>query len=145
MSDVFEPLTRCGADTPMGRLLREFWIPAIPSSALTADGAPQKLRLLGEHLVAFRATDGRAGIVDQACPHRGASLVLARNEECGLRCLYHGWKLNVDGHVVETPRERDPDYGDRIRPTGHPTEERGGIVWTYLGAERPAPAFPPYP
>jgi phenylpropionate dioxygenase-like ring-hydroxylating dioxygenase large terminal subunit len=129
----------------MGRLLREFWIPAIPSSAVGPDGMPYRLRLLGEYLVVFRDSDGKVGVLDEACPHRGASLALARNEDCGLRCIYHGWKLDVTGQVVETPRERDLDYGRRIPAGGHPTVERSGIIWTYLGSRRPAPPLPPYP
>ena len=143
--DTFEPLTRCGRDTSMGRLLREFWTPALPGSALEADGAPYRLKLLGEHLVAFRDTNGRVGILDEACPHRGASLVLGRNEECGLRCLYHGWKLDVEGNVVDTPRERNRVYGARLPAMGYPTEERAGMIWTYLGSRRPAPPLPEYP
>ena len=114
IKDMFEPLTRCGRETPMGRLLREFWTPALPSSALEPDGEPYRLKLLGEHLVAFRDSEGRVGILDEACPHRGASLVLGRNEDCGLRCLYHGWKLDVEGRVVDTPREKNRSYGERV-------------------------------
>src|ERR1700689_3625127 len=98
-----ELLTRVGPDAPMGRMLRRYWIPAIQSADVEADGAPKRVRLLGEDLVVFRDTSGRVGLLDENCPHRGASLVLARNEDCGLRCLYHGWKIAVDGTVLEPP------------------------------------------
>ena len=129
-----ELLTRVGPEAPMGRMLRRYWIPALQSAALAADGAPQRVRLVGEDLVAFRDTNGRVGLLDENCPHRGASLVLARNEACGLRCLYHGWKIDVDGRVLETPPEPDElNFKDRVRATAYPTYESGGFVWAYLG------------
>src|SRR6185312_10308874 len=90
-------LSRVGPGTPMGSLMREYWIPAAKSSELVADGAPVRLVLLGEKLIAFRDTSGRIGIMDHRCPHRVASLFFGRNEEDGLRCVYHGWKFDVDG------------------------------------------------
>ena len=100
-----ELLTRIGPGTPMGAMLREYWVPACRSARLEADGAPERIRLFGENFVAFRATDGRVGFMQEACPHRRASLALARNEDNGLRCVFHGWKFSVEGHCVDAPTE----------------------------------------
>lgn len=125
----------------MGQMLRRYWIPAALSSDLTNDGTPLRVRLLGEDLVAFRDSSGAVGLLEENCPHRGASLVLARNEECGLRCLYHGWKIDVTGRVLETPAEPDEySFRDRVRATAYPVHEAGGIIWAYLG---PAEHVPP--
>jgi phenylpropionate dioxygenase-like ring-hydroxylating dioxygenase large terminal subunit len=112
------------------------------STALVRDGAPRRLRLLGEDFVAFRDTLGRVGVLDEACPHRGVSLAMGRNEECGLRCLFHGWKLDVRGSVVEVPNQPIAGFAERIVPRHHPVEEAGGIVWVYLGHRDPAPPRP---
>src|SRR6185503_2115358 len=99
-------LCRVEGDAPMGRLMRRHWMPACLSEEVTErDGTPVRARLFGEDLVVFRDSVGRLGILDEYCPHRRASLVLGRNEECGLRCLYHGWKMDVEGNVVEAPSE----------------------------------------
>src|SRR5438105_3088220 len=99
-------LTRVEDGAPMGRFLREnYWFPAILSVKLLADGDPQRVKLLGDRLVAFRSTDGRVAIFNEACPHRRTSLALARNEDNALRCIYHGWKFGVDGTVLETPTQ----------------------------------------
>ena len=99
-------LTEVEGDAPMGVLMRErHWIPCALSETLVADGPPKLVRLLGKRYVAFRATDGRVGFLDEACPHRGVSLALARNEDCGLRCIFHGWKIDVSGRVAEVPSE----------------------------------------
>src|SRR6478672_7594886 len=100
-----ELLTRIGPGAPMGQLLRQFWVPALRAASLEADGAPARVRLFGENFVAFRASDGQLGFLDEGCPHRGVSLALARNEDCALRCIFHGWKIDVDGKVLETPSE----------------------------------------
>jgi phthalate 4,5-dioxygenase oxygenase subunit len=101
-----ELLARVEGDAPMGQLLREnYWIPACLSAQLVADGAPLRVRLLGRDHVAFRDSDGRAGFLDERCPHRGASLVLARNEHGGLRCIFHGWKFAASGKVLEVPTQ----------------------------------------
>ncbi len=143
MVDKVAALTRFGADTPMGKLLREYWIPALPSSHLVADGVPKRVRLLGEDLVAFRDTRGVVGILNEACPHRGVSLALGRNEDCGLRCLFHGWKLDVEGRVIDTPNESAIEgFAERITQVHHPVEEAGGIVWVYLGTQSPPPSRP---
>lgn len=129
-----ELLCRVGPDAPMGKMFRRYWIPAALTSELRAGGAPRRARLLGEDFVAFRDSAGVVGVLDELCPHRGASLVLARNEECGLRCIYHGWKIAVDGRVLESPAEPDEHgFKDRVRARAHPVYEAGGIVWTYLG------------
>ena len=134
-----DTLTQVGPGTPMGVYMRRFWIPAVMSRELAEpDGAPLRVRLLGEDLVAFRDSDGRIGLVDAHCPHRRASLFFGRNEECGLRCIYHGWKFDVDGNCVDMPSE-PPETGfrDKTTLTAYPTREAGGVVWAYLGpAER---------
>ncbi len=129
-----ELLCRVGPDSQMGRMMRRYWMPMALSGELEAGGAVRRIRLLGEDLVAWRAPDGSVGLIDEFCPHRGASMVLARNEDCGLRCIYHGWKIAADGQVMETPPE--PDYStrkDRVRSTAYPVRESGGIIWAYMG------------
>ncbi|MGA2393710.1 MAG: Rieske 2Fe-2S domain-containing protein [Candidatus Lustribacter sp.] len=129
-----ELLCRVEGDAPMGRMLRRYWIPAALSTELEAGGAPRRTRLFGEDLVAFRAADGTVGVLDEHCPHRGASLVLARNENCALTCIYHGWRVAADGRVLETPAEPpEHRFADRVRAQSYPCYEDGGIVWAYLG------------
>ena len=131
----------------MGRLMREhYWIPACVSSQLVADGTPLRVRLLGTDYVAFRDSAGRIGFLDERCPHRGVSLALARNEECGLRCIFHGWKIDVTGRVVDVPTHSpNPEaFAATVRVNRYPTHEGGGIVWVWLG-DRPAPRFPELP
>jgi nitrite reductase/ring-hydroxylating ferredoxin subunit len=137
-------LTRTGPGTPMGALLRRYWVPALLSEELAEpDGPPVRVPLLGERLVAFRATDGRIGLVEEHCPHRGASLYFGRNEECGLRCVYHGWKFDAAGNCVDMPSEpEESTFKDRIRQTAYPCAERGGVIWAYLGPPERQPALP---
>ena len=140
-------LTRVGPGTPMGALMRRYWLPLMDSSELGhPDGVPRRVRLLGEDLVAFRDIDGRAGLLAEACPHRGASLFFGRNEERGLRCVYHGWKFDVAGACVDMPTEPAASRTSRGRSAQSPirTSERSGIVWAYMGprAEPPPPARP---
>jgi phthalate 4,5-dioxygenase oxygenase subunit len=140
-------LTRVGPGTPMGDMLREYWMPAIRSSALEADGKPERVRLLGEDFVAFRATDGRVGFIDEGCPHRVASMALGRNEENGLRCLFHGWKVDVEGKVVDTPTEpaeRRERFASLVPTRRFKVEERAGLVWVYIGQKEKAPRFPAF-
>jgi phthalate 4,5-dioxygenase oxygenase subunit len=140
-------LARVEGDAPMGTMLREnYWIPACLSSQLVADGAPLRVRLFGKDHVAFRATDGRAGLFDERCPHRGASLVLARNEGNGLRCIFHGWKFDVSGKVVEVPTQatRPEEFAAKIPLKHYPVHEAGGIAWVWLGSKA-APKFPDLP
>jgi phthalate 4,5-dioxygenase len=139
-----ERLTRVGPGTPMGEMLREFWTPALRSDAIEAGGAPKRVRLLGENFVAFRGPDGDVGFLAEACPHRGVSLALGRNEEGGLRCIFHGWKFTADGRCVDTPTEpedRRDTFCQRVPVKHHPTREAGGIVWTYLGRRATPPKF----
>jgi phthalate 4,5-dioxygenase oxygenase subunit len=130
-----ELLTRVGPGTPMGELLRRYWTPALLISEVPApDSEPVRVRLLGEDLVAFRDTNGRVGLVQENCPHRGASLYFGRNEECGLRCPYHGWKFDADGACVDMPSEPPNSvFKDKVKIRAYPTHESGGIVWTYMG------------
>ncbi|GAA5232369.1 Rieske 2Fe-2S domain-containing protein [Verticiella sediminum] len=136
-----ELLVRVGPDTPMGRLMRSYWIPFLPATDLQVDGQPQRVRLLGEDLIAFRDSEGRLGLIDHACPHRGAPLVFGRNEDCGVRCVYHGWKFGVDGKVMDTPAEPESSrLKNNVRIKNYPCVERNGIAWTYMG---PNPESPP--
>jgi phthalate 4,5-dioxygenase len=136
---------RVGPHTALGTALRQFWIPVCASAELPEpDGAPLRVWLLGQRFVAFRDTAGRVGVLDEACPHRKASLVYGNNGGGGLRCLWHQWKFAVDGTVLETPNVVDCAYKDRIRAKAYPVEEAGGLVWTYLGAAAEAPPFPKF-
>ncbi|HVV94089.1 MAG TPA: Rieske 2Fe-2S domain-containing protein [Hyphomicrobiales bacterium] len=137
-----ERLTRVGPGTPMGELLREFWTPALRSDSLEAGGAPQKVRLLGENFVAFRGPDGELGFLQEKCPHRSASLALARNEDGGLRCIFHGWKFSRDGRCIETPTEpaeSRAQFCARVPIRHCPVREAGGMVWAYLGRRETPP------
>jgi phthalate 4,5-dioxygenase oxygenase subunit len=138
-------LCRVEGDAPMGQIMRRHWIAACLSEEVAApDGAPVRVRLLGENLVVFRDTKGRIGVLDELCSHRRASLVFGRNEECGLRCLYHGWKFDVDGNVVDMASEPvgsvDPS---RVKQKAYPAREAGGFVWTYMGPPEEMRAFEP--
>jgi phthalate 4,5-dioxygenase len=141
-----ELLTRTGPGTPMGILLRSYWIPAFLSEEIPEpDSPPVQVRLLGEELVAFRDSNGRIGLLDEHCSHRGTSLFYGRNEDCGLRCIYHGWKYDVNGNVLETPAEPPgSEFFKKIRHTAYPTTEAAGIVFAYLGPEEKMPLFPNY-
>ena len=133
-------LCRTGANTPMGRLMRRYWLPVCLGSDLVAGGAPKRVRLLGEDLVAYRSPDGSIGLIEEACPHRGVSLALARNEECGLRCLYQGWVMNGDGQVVETPAEPEGSrMKERVRFSSYPVRESGVFVFACMGPRELAP------
>ena len=102
-------LCRIEGDAPMGQMIRRYWIPAALSEEVEADGPPRRVRLMGEDLILFRDSNGQVGLLEELCPHRGASLLLARNEECGLRCLYHGWKFDAAGNVLDMPAESDAE------------------------------------
>lgn len=138
-------LTRVEDAAPMGALMRAHWLPICMSEEVAEpDGTPVRARLLGEDLVVFRDTDGRLGVVGEHCPHRRASLALGRNEESGLRCLYHGWKIDVEGNVVEMPSEPPAScLAAKVRHTAYRSEEAGGFVWVWMGAAEPAPFDPP--
>jgi phthalate 4,5-dioxygenase oxygenase subunit len=141
-----ELLCRVGPGTPMGELIRRFWVPACLSEELPEpDCDPIRVRLLGEDLVAFRDSAGRVGVLDEHCPHRGASLVFGRNEEGGLRCLYHGWKMDVAGAILETPCEpADSRMRFHIKHTAYPVVEQGDVVWVYMGPKDKQPPFPDF-
>jgi phthalate 4,5-dioxygenase oxygenase subunit len=135
-----ELLTRVGPGTPMGELLRRYWTPALLVSEVPEPGGvPVRVRLLGEDLVAFRDLNGRVGLIQENCPHRGASLYFGRNEAgpdgtCGLRCPYHGWAFDADGTCIDMPSEPPTSsFKDRVTAKAYPTHESGGIVWTYMG------------
>jgi phthalate 4,5-dioxygenase oxygenase subunit len=137
-------LTQTGPGTPMGQLFRRYWMPALLAEELPEnDCPPVRVKLLSERLLAFRDSKGRCGLIDEFCAHRGVSLWFGRNEECGLRCPYHGWKFDVAGQCVEVPSEPEgSDYPKRIKRTNYPLVERGGILWAYLG---PLECQPPLP
>lgn len=138
-----ELLTQTGPGTPMGQLYREYWMPAFPSDRVEPEGNPYAITLLGERLVAFRDREGNVGMLDEACPHRGTSLALGRNEDCGLRCIYHGWKMDAHGNVLETPPEPPASaFARSVKTTAYPTREAGGVVWTYMGEAEKPPPFP---
>ncbi|HSD55005.1 MAG TPA: aromatic ring-hydroxylating dioxygenase subunit alpha [Burkholderiales bacterium] len=139
-----DELTRTGPGTPMGDLFRRYWVPALHDWELPEpDCPPVRVKLLGEPLVAFRDTLGRIGLVDEFCAHRGVSLWFGRNEECGLRCPYHGWKYDVTGQCVDVPSEGDDGrLRSRIRLKAYPCIERGGVVWAYMGPPVLQPAPP---
>ncbi len=141
-----ERITRVGPGTPMGNLQRRYWIPCALSEELPEnDGAPIRVRLLGEDLVAFRDTDGKVGLVDAYCPHRRAPLFFGRNEECGIRCVYHGWKFDRDGRCVDMPSEPpDSMFATKVTIASYPTWEGGGLVWTYMGPREHQPPVPDY-
>lgn len=138
-----ERLTRVGRGTPMGEMMRRYWLPALLSEEIPEpDCPPVRVKLLGEELVAFRDTSGRIGLLDEYCPHRLTSLFLGRNEQNGIRCVFHGWKFDVNGRCVEQPNE-PPQYrfAEKVRMTSYPTIELGGVIWAYLGPpdKRPQP------
>jgi phthalate 4,5-dioxygenase oxygenase subunit len=136
-------LCRVEGNAPMGQIMRRHWMPAcLIEEVAEPDGTPIKLRLLGENLVAFRDTEGRVGIIDEHCPHRRASLALGRNEECGLRCLYHGWKFDVDGNCLEMPSESaESGLCEKVKIKAYPAREAGGFVWVYMGPREEMPQF----
>jgi len=140
-----ELLCRVEGKAPMGQLMRRHWLPAcLVEEVAEADGTPLRVRLLGEDLVAFRDSDGRVGIMNEHCPHRGASLAFGRNEECGLRCLYHGWKMDVEGNVLEMASEpAQSGLAAKVKHKAYPVEEAGGFVWVYMGPAAHKPAFEP--
>src|SRR5687767_12837115 len=142
-------LTLTGPGTPMGALFRRYWIPALLSEELPEpDCPPVRVKLLSERLIAFRDSDGRLGLMDEFCAHRGVSLWFARNEEGGLRCPYHGWKYDVTGQCLEVPSEpEESGFRQRITLRSYPLVQVGGILWTHMGdpSDRPPlPEWEPY-
>jgi phthalate 4,5-dioxygenase len=141
-----EILTQVGEGTPMGNLLRRFWMPALLEEEILApDCPPVRVRILGEDLVAFKDTDGNIGIVDAHCPHRRAGMFFARNEECGLRCVYHGWKFNIYGDCVDMPSEPDEtNFKNKVKIKSYPAIAKGGAVWIYMGPPALKPKLPDF-
>ncbi len=139
-----EYLTRTNAGTPMGELFRRYWQPILLSWELPdADGAPVRVKVLGERMVAFRDSAGKLGLIDEFCAHRGVSLWFGRNEENGIRCPYHGWKYDVNGQCVEVPSEAEESgFCKKIKLKSYPLVEQGGVIWTYMG---PVDVTPPLP
>ena len=138
-----ELLCRVEGDAPMGQLMRRHWIPVCMAEEVPeADGTPLRAKLLGQELVVFRDSDGRLGVLDEHCPHRGASLVYGRNEEGGLRCLYHGWKFDVEGTVMEMPSEpAASSLANKTQHRAYPAREGGGYIWVYMGPAAEMPEF----
>jgi phthalate 4,5-dioxygenase oxygenase subunit len=138
-----ECLTRVGPGTPMGALMRQYWLPACLSSELKADSDPLRLMLLGEKLVAFRDSAGKVGILDHRCPHRCASLFFGRNEDGGIRCVYHGWKFDTAGACLDMPNlPADQDFRAKVKAKSYAVAERNGVVYAYLGASEELPPLP---
>jgi len=140
-------LCRVEGDAPMGQLMRRHWTPVcLTEEVAEPDGTPVKARVFGEELVVFRDSDGNVGVLDEHCPHRGASLALGRNEDGGLRCLYHGWKLDTAGNVLEMVSEpASSGFADKIQHKSYPAKEWGGMVWAYFGPADAMPEFVPPP
>jgi phthalate 4,5-dioxygenase oxygenase subunit len=141
-----ELMCRVGPGSAMGKAMRHFWLPALASSELAeAEADPVHVELMGESFVAFRDRQGNLGLLDEHCCHRGASLTVGRVEECGLRCIYHGWLFGADGTVLETPNVAERGAKGRFRTRAYPVREAGGMIWTYLGEPGKIPAFPDFP
>ena len=139
-----ETLVRVGPGTAMGALMRQYWIPFLGAGEVVADAQPHRVRLLGEDLVAFRDSAGRVGLVDHACPHRGAPMVFGRNQEQGLSCVYHGWKFDVTGQCRDMPAEpANSPMCQRMKIKAYPVRERQGLLWAYMGPDPESP--PPLP
>lgn len=140
-----ELLTRVGAGTPMGRMLRRYWYPLLLDSELVAGAPPKRVRLLGEDLVAFRDEHGDAGVLGEWCPHRGTSLAYAINADCSLQCIAHGWRIDARGRVLETPLEpEDSTLKDDVRHVACAVREAAGLIWLYLGPPELEPPFPAF-
>jgi len=139
-----ELISQVGPETLMGDLMRQYWVPAMLSSEVPEpDSEPIRVMLLGEQLIGFRDTSGEVGLISNLCPHRGASLFFGRNEENGIRCVYHGWKFDTSGNCVDMPNEpAESNFKSRIKASAYPCRERGGVVWAYLG---PVEHMPPIP
>ena len=145
-SEDNELLCHVGPGTPMGNLFRRFWLPAlVPEEIQVPDCDPVRLRLLGEDLIAFRDSDGRIGVLEERCPHRRASLYFGRNEQCGIRCVYHGWKFDVDGNCTDMPNERpETDFKHKVQIKSYATAEWGGYIWVYMGPTERKPPLPAF-
>jgi phthalate 4,5-dioxygenase oxygenase subunit len=141
-----ETVTNTNRGTPMGDLFRRFWLPVALSSELPGpDCIPLRVKVLGEDLIAFRASNGRVGLMDAYCPHRGAPMFFGRNEENGLRCVYHGWKFDVDGNCVDLPNAPEGEtFKNKIEAKAYPCEDKGDLIWAYMGPKDKKPPFPEF-
>ncbi|MGO4339684.1 Rieske 2Fe-2S domain-containing protein [Labrys sp. KB_33_2] len=137
-------ITQTGRGTPMGSLMRQYWVPILRSSQLRVGDRPHRLTIFGDRLVAFRTPNGQVGVMDEACPHRGASLALGRVEECGLRCIYHGWLMAPSGEVMEAPTHPADADLHNLPSRGYPVREGQGMIWAWFGKGE-KPAFPILP
>jgi phthalate 4,5-dioxygenase oxygenase subunit len=139
-----EMITRTGPGTPMGEYLRRFWMPALLSEEIAEpDSPPVRVKILNEELIAFRDTNGDVGLIDNNCPHRRASLFFGRNEECGLRCVYHGWKFDTNGDCVDMPSEpAESNFKDKVKVKAYSAEDWGGYIWAYMGPAESMPELP---
>src|SRR4029453_16169995 len=139
-------LTRVGPGTPMGNLFRRFWLPVmLPPELPNPDCPPVRIRVLGEDLIAFRDTSGAVGMTANACPHRGASLFFGRNEEHGLRCVYHGWKFDISGACGDMPSEpAESKFKNKVRVKTYPCRDVNHMIWTYMGSREVPPPFPQF-
>lgn len=138
-----EEMTRVGPGTVMGKLMRQYWLPALQSNELEAGGAPVRLLLLGEKLIAYRSPNGSVGVMDHRCSHRNASLFYGRNEEGGMRCVYHGWKFDATGQCIDVPNIPNGDaFRQKVKNTAYATFEKHGIVWVFMGDQSQIPATP---
>ena len=139
-----ELLCRVGPGTPMGAFMRQYWVPCATSEELPRDSTdPKRIRLLGEDLIAYRLATGEVGLIQDACPHRGASFFLGRNEGDGIRCVYHGWKFDQTGRCTDMPSEpATSNFKNKVRAASYPCRERGGLIWTYMGDAPVLPSLP---
>ncbi len=136
-------LTQVGPGTPLGEVMRRYWIPAAMSSEITPDGPPLRLVLLGEKLIAWRDTEGKVGAMDHRCPHRCTSLYFGRNEDGGLRCTYHGWKFDTEGNCTDMANlPPHQDFKEKVKAKAYKAAERNGLIWVYMGPQKKVPALP---
>jgi phthalate 4,5-dioxygenase len=144
--EINELLTQTGPGTPSGKLFRQYWLPALLAEELPENDAPPvRVKILSERLIAFRDSEGRYGLIDEFCAHRGVSLWFGRVEECGLRCAYHGWKYDVTGQCVEVPSEpENSNFARKVKLTSYPLVKVGDILWTYLGNPDTQPPLPEF-
>jgi phenylpropionate dioxygenase-like ring-hydroxylating dioxygenase large terminal subunit len=145
-AEVNELLTHTGPGTPMGELFRRYWLPALHVEELPEnDCPPVRVKILSERLIAFRDSEGRYGLIDEFCAHRGVSLWFGRVEECGIRCAYHGWKYDVTGQCVEVPSEpENSNFCRKVKLTAYPLVKVGDILWTYMGDPEQQPSLPEF-
>lgn len=142
-----EELCQVGRGTPMGEMLRQYWTPILRSERLKPGGPPERVRVFGEGYVAFRANDGRVAVLAESCPHRCASLGLARHEGDGIRCIYHGWKIDVTGRVVDVPTEPAENraaFAAKVKVASYPVRDAGGMIWAFFAQDRAPPKFPEF-